>query len=126
MENADGYYGAGVIARDRRDFKAALTRFTKALELRPKFWEATTHVAEIHLNGWGVPKDEPKAFSLLKALADEDNVPYGQYLVGSFYAKGIGTTRSIPDAVAYLTKSAKNGNEAAKNLLVILENRQQP
>lgn len=61
-------------------------------------------------------KDYPKAFRLLKPIAEQGDAE-AQCLIGNMYHLGLGVERDILEAVKWYKKSAKQGYGVASNNL---------
>ena len=75
-----------------------------------------------YLYGNGVPKDENKAFSILKkaiSKGSEDGMVY--YALGVFYECGVGCSRSLEDALDCYAKAYNCGLEMAQFRMLLMK-----
>lgn len=66
--------------------------------------------------GQGVPKDAAVASKWWRMAAEQDHAE-AQYFLGLSYCAGLGVTKSPALAISWLSRSAKNGNRAALEVL---------
>ncbi len=75
-------------------------------------FDATYRLAKMYRYGRGGLKDDKKANELF-LLSAEHGVVQSYYELGNAYLQGIGFEKSIPNALSWLEKSIKSGNENA-------------
>lgn len=85
----------------------ALTYFQKAARLGHPL--ALLKLGVKYLNGEGVPKDEVKAFELLREAATLNNID-AQYYLGLAYENGKGVTKDLSKAWEWYQLSANKGH----------------
>jgi len=73
------------------------------------------NLAYCYAKGKGREKDSEKGFAIIKQTAEKSNHPKAQYFLGALYVRGIGVKQDIPQALAWLSKSASQGNVVAMN-----------
>jgi TPR repeat protein len=120
LGSSEGAYELGVLYRDRKEYKKAITWFEKTLDLNEDFFEAMMNLGQIHIEGWGTEVDLGRGFTYYKQAADEaegEIAASAQYLVGYYYYSGIGIEKSEEQALVYMRRSAENGSERAQKAL---------
>lgn len=75
----------------------------------------TIQLAECYLNGWGVSKNEEKAFQMLNSVQKLNKK--GNYFLGRCYYHGKGTETDYGKAVEYFKKAAEMNHGTAKDYL---------
>jgi|GEM_PF-6192616 len=76
------------------------------------FDKAKSALAELYLEGIGVPKDEEKALALALE-ASKNNDPAALYLLYTIYRKGMSVPKDMEKANSYLIQSCDQGYERA-------------
>jgi TPR repeat protein len=92
------------------DFKTAAEVFQAMAErgnTRAQFF-----LAQIYLNGNGMPRDYAQALKWASAAADKKN-PDAQFTLGEIYASGMGVQRDYVQAHMWYSLSASTGDEQA-------------
>ena len=91
---------------DKYPEEAAFECFLKAYENRPKNCPAICLLAECYDKGYGVARDEAKAFNLY--LEGSEYNDYAAAMVGLFYEKGIVVEKDLHKAYEYYCKATEN------------------
>ena len=113
----EAYYQLGFLytySDTIKDYQAA----RECYELAGGSWngEAQNELGILHFNGFGIPKDDAKAF-LYFQLAAENGSPEGMYNLGAMYDNGFGTKRNRKFATQWFKKSCEAGYEKACEML---------
>ena len=74
---------------------------------------ASVQIANMYLNGYGVPKDPKKAFEVTKKYAASGN-EIQMFNLAGYYLNGTGTNKDVTEAINWYKKAFDNNNiEAA-------------
>ncbi len=107
----------GIFQLNRGEFKAAMAEFEPLLA--EEYAPAQYQVAMMHLNGWGMKKDEQKAFELLTLAAAQNN-SNALFSLSIMYSEGNIVDKNTEKAFALMEKAAnKNIASAQFNLGVM-------
>lgn len=101
----------GIFQLNRGEFKAAIAEFTPLLD--EQYSPAQYQMALIHLNGWGVKKDEQKAFELL-TLAASQNYPDALFSLSTMYSEGDVVKKDLKTAFVMMEKAANKNLASAQ------------
>ncbi len=96
------------------DFKTAVEIFSPLAKQGDA--SAQFYLAEMHLQGTGVPQDYHQAVKFYR-LAAEQGLARAQYCLGEMYAKGQGVAKSFEEAYAWWIVAAMNGVEGGLETL---------
>ncbi|MGL1956008.1 MAG: sel1 repeat family protein [Colwellia sp.] len=110
----------GIYELNRGGFKAAIEQFEPLVA--DGYAPAQYQMALIYKNGYGVVKDDMKAFELLK-LAAEQNYSDAQFELALIYSEGTSVTPDLDKAFSLTKKAAEKGLASAQfNLAVMYAN----
>jgi len=99
--------------QDIQEFKAAFTWMSRAHKQGKLDMEI--HMAHCHCNGWGTPKDPFKARDLYSNVAERDNDPDAQYMLGQLYRHGaLDGEPNVEMAFVWNMKAARQGHMQAR------------
>jgi len=99
--NAQAHFIAGQIAEGRREWPRAFGSYTKALELKPDFWDAKTSIARLHLTA-GDTAQASQAIS--EVLAVDPRHLGARTLQAALVARRGDTAGAIAQALALLAE----------------------
>lgn len=99
-KKADGLYRA-------HKYKEALSIWQEFAEKGDA--ECQYNVGDCYANGYGVPKNDQKAFYWFLKSAEQDYWP-AQDLVGYYYAHGVGVSEDLNKALYWYQKAVDNGS----------------
>lgn len=85
------------------------------------FVRAQISLAFMYLDGIGVIENKIKSYIYFKNIADYEDHPRAQLMVGLMNEHGEGTNQNIKKALKYYKYSAKQKNIDAQNKLKILD-----
>lgn len=90
-----------------KDYENAKFYFEQAI--KNENTDGLCGLAGMYLNGFGVTKDETKAFELYLEAALKDNI-FGMEKAATMYRDGIGTERSDRESFRWFARLAERGN----------------
>lgn len=100
------YRNRTISSSDKYPEVAAFECFSKAYENQPENCPAICPLAECYENGYGVKRDEPKAFNLY--LEGSSYNDYAAAKVGLFYEEGRVVEKDLQKAYEYYCKATEN------------------
>jgi len=106
-------------AEVERDFASAKKWFEKAMKNGNT--NAMTNLCVIYANGYGVAKDDKKAFSLAKKAVENGGDANAKQWLAWFYQNGVATAKDIAKAKILLQQAANEGSQYAKQELAKLD-----
>ncbi len=101
-----------------RDYASAKKWFEKAMENGNT--NAMTNLCVIYVNGYGVAKDNKKAFELAKKAVEMGGDANSKQWLAWFYQNGVATTKDVAKAKILLQQAANEGSQYAKQELAKL------
>lgn len=90
-----------------QEFEEAKKHFEEAIKMG--FYKGAVHIAEMYFNGFGVEKDEKKAFQILEKMAEDENND-GMRQLAEQYLKGFGVEKNEEKAIQLYLKAGENGD----------------
>ncbi len=99
----DGDLELGLFQLNRGEFKAAMAEFEPLI--KEEYSPAQYHMALIHLNGWGVKKDQQKAFELMAKSAAQ-SYPDALFSLANMYSEGDIVKKDLKTAFTLMKKAA--------------------
>jgi len=110
----------GIFQLNRGEFKAAIKEFEPLV--KEGYSPAQYQMALIYQKGYGVQKNNEKAFELF-SLAAEQNYPDALFSLALMYSAGEGVTKNLTTAFTLTEKAANRGLASAQfNLAVMYYN----
>lgn len=101
----------------KRDYRSAATLLSDpALQDDP---DAKYLLSNLYRKGQGVPRDLPRAFSLVQAAAEAGHLE-AQFSLGRMYLSGKGTEKNTVLAQLWMARAAESGHVGATEALVTL------
>lgn len=116
----DGDLELGIFELNRGEFKAAMAQFEPLVA--EEYAPAQYQMALVYLNGYGVKKDEKKAFDLISKAASQ-NYPDALFNLSTMYTEGEVVKKNLKTAFMLMKKAAdKNLPSAQFNVGVMYAN----
>ena len=113
----DGDLELGIFQLNRGEFKAAIAEFEPLLA--EQYSPAQYQMALIHLNGWGVKKDEQKAFDLMSKSAAQ-SYPDALFSLSIMYSEGEVVKKDEKLAFTLMEKAANKKLASAQYNLGVM------
>ena len=114
-ENATAFYGLGrmlyVEKYPEENYALAEQYFSKATDLGNT--NAAYYLAEMYMDGIGVPQDQPRAVALMEGAAAQGNM-YAQRAMGWQYLNGLAVKKDVERARELFQKAADQGEPWSK------------
>ena len=112
--------GEGVV----QNYMLAAEWYTKSAN--QNYFKAQHNLALLYYDGNGVKQDYRKALELFKKAEESHSNPMSEHWIGIMYYYGDGVERNYAQAKEWLVKSNKQGYEASKEFLELIQKKEQP